>query len=131
MKSIEILWNSERFRGEIDADSDGLAPLLTRLPFVVIEPRSACGPLQGLSGAVAWMPRKARCSVARQGPEIGRLGLGILQDCGYDTGAELTVEQFIRFFRATERLVWSVDEDYNPARGMGRAFVSLFCMRAV
>lgn len=53
-----------------------------------------------------------RCGVDASKATVQR----ILQDCGYE-GRELTVEQFVRFFRATERLVWSVDDEYNPAGG--------------
>lgn len=51
-----------------------------------------------------------RCGVDASKKTVER----ILQDCGYDQKGELQVEQFIRFFRATERLVWSVDDEYNP-----------------
>eukprot|EP00437_Effrenium_voratum_P071350 CAMPEP_0181515632 /NCGR_PEP_ID=MMETSP1110-20121109/63681_1 /TAXON_ID=174948 /ORGANISM="Symbiodinium sp., Strain CCMP421" /LENGTH=196 /DNA_ID=CAMNT_0023645669 /DNA_START=21 /DNA_END=608 /DNA_ORIENTATION=- len=39
-----------------------------------------------------------------------------VEKCGYHRG-QINEEQFIRFFRATERLSWSVDDDYNPAGG--------------
>jgi len=71
---------------EIDADQDGLISI------------------RELTRALR------RCGVDASKKTVER----ILQDCGYDVAGQLSAEQFIRFFRATERLVWSVDDEYNP-----------------
>lgn len=51
-----------------------------------------------------------RCGVDASRKTVER----ILQDCGYDAAGQLSADQFVRFFRATEHLVWSVDDEYNP-----------------
>eukprot|EP00435_Cladocopium_sp_Y103_P029150 s1234_g7.t1 len=51
-----------------------------------------------------------RCGVDASKKTVER----ILQDCGYDAAGQLSADQFVRFFRATENLVWSVDDEYNP-----------------
>lgn len=65
----------------------------------------------GLVSAPEIVRALRRCGVNASRRNVER----IMQDCGYDSTGLISVDQFISFFRATERLSRTLRDDYDPA----------------